>query len=65
MDSKKEHIRRLDAFEVWIWRRMMKVLWTEQKTNEKILQIRYDSGYLTVRYSATRPLHKIGLPACD
>ena len=25
----KEDIRRLEAFEMWIWRRMMKVSWTE------------------------------------
>ena len=36
---KKEHIRRLEAFEIWIWRRMMKVLWTEHKTNEEILKM--------------------------
>jgi len=31
--------RRLEAFEIWIWRRMMKVPWTEHKTNEEILQM--------------------------
>ena len=35
----KEDIRRLEAFEIWIWRRMMKVPWTEHKTNEEILQM--------------------------
>ena len=25
----KEDIRRLEAFEMWIWRRMMKISWTE------------------------------------
>jgi len=35
----KEDIRRLEAFEMWIWRRMMKVLWTEHKTNEELLQM--------------------------
>jgi len=35
----KEDIQRLEAFEVWIWRRMMKVSWTEHKTNEEILQM--------------------------
>jgi len=34
----KEDIRRLEAFEIRIWRRMMKVPWTEHKTNEEILQ---------------------------
>jgi len=28
-----------DAYEIWIWRRMVKVPWTEHKTNEEILQM--------------------------
>ena len=35
----KEDNRRRDAFEIWIWRRLMKVPWTEHKTNEEILQM--------------------------
>ena len=35
----KEDIQRLEAFEIWIWRRVMKVPWTEHKTNEEILQM--------------------------
>ena len=35
----KEDIRRLEAFELRIWRRMMKVPWTEHKTNEEILKM--------------------------
>jgi len=35
----KEDIRLLEAFEIWIWRRVMKVPWTEHKTNEDILQM--------------------------
>ena len=35
----KEGIRRLQAFEIWIWRCMMKVPWTENKTNEEILKM--------------------------
>ena len=35
----KEDIWRLEAFEMCIWRRMMKVSWTEHKTNEEVLQI--------------------------
>ena len=34
-----EDIRRLEAFEIWIWRRMMKISWTEHKTNEEILKM--------------------------
>ena len=33
------NIIRLQAFEVWIWRPMMKVPWTEHKTNEEILKM--------------------------
>ena len=36
---RKEDIRRLETFEIWIWRRMMKVPWTEHKTNEEILKM--------------------------
>ena len=35
----KEDIRRLETFEMWIWRRMTKVSWTEHKTNEEVLQM--------------------------
>ena len=35
----KQDIRRLEAFEIWIWRRMVKVPWTEHKTNEEINQM--------------------------
>ena len=31
-------IKRIEAFEMWIWRRMEKVSWTEKKTNEEILK---------------------------
>ena len=36
---RKEDIRRIEAFEMWIWRRMERVSWKEHKTNEEILQI--------------------------
>ena len=35
---RKEDIRRLDAFEMWIWRRMEKISWTEHQTNEEVLE---------------------------
>jgi hypothetical protein len=34
----KEVERRLEAFEMWLWRRMEKVSWREKRTNEDILQ---------------------------
>ena len=30
-------IQRIEAFEIWVWRRMEKVSWTERKTNEEVL----------------------------
>src|SRR6218665_2258849 len=32
-------IRRLEAFEMWVWRRMEKVSWRDMKTNEEVLQL--------------------------
>jgi len=30
---------KLEAFEMWIWRRMEKISWVDKKTNEKILNM--------------------------
>ena len=32
-----EH-RRIDAFELWCWRRLLRVLWTERRSNQSILK---------------------------
>ena len=34
---RKGDIKRLEAFEMWIWRRMEKISWAEHITNEKVL----------------------------
>ena len=34
---KAEH-RRIDGFELWCWRRLLKVPWTERKSNQSILK---------------------------
>ena len=34
----KEDVNRLEAFEMWIWRRILKIRWTEHKTNEDVLK---------------------------
>src|SRR6218665_3283300 len=36
---RKEDIRSLEAFEMWVWRRMEKVSWRDMKTNEEVLQL--------------------------
>ena len=34
---RKEDIRKLEALEMWLWRRMEKVSWTDRVTNEDVL----------------------------
>ena len=36
---KKEEIQRLNALEMWIWRRMEKISWKDLKTNEEVLDV--------------------------
>ena len=35
---KKAEPRRIDAFELWCWRRLLKVPWTARKSNQSILK---------------------------
>ena len=34
---KKAEIRRIAAFELWCWRRLLRVLWTARSSNQSIL----------------------------
>ena len=36
---RKDEIDRLQAFEMWIWRRMEKINWRDKITNEQVLEI--------------------------
>ena len=36
--KKAEH-RRIDAFELWCWRRLLRVPWTTRRSNQSILKI--------------------------
>ena len=35
---KKAERRRIDAFQLWCWRRLLRVPWTARKSNQSILQ---------------------------
>ena len=35
--KKAEH-RRIDAFELWCWRRLLRVLWTARRSNWSVLK---------------------------
>ena len=34
----KAERRRIDAFELWCWRRLLRVLWTARRSNQSILK---------------------------
>ena len=36
---RKEEFRRLDSLEMWLSRRMEKISWTENKTNDEVLEL--------------------------
>ena len=38
MDVKKAECRRIDAFELWCWRRLLRVPWTARRSNQSILK---------------------------
>ena len=35
---KKDERQRIDAFELWCWRRLLRVLWTARRSNQSILK---------------------------
>ena len=35
---KKAECRRIDAFELWCWRRLLRVPWTGRRSNQSILK---------------------------
>ena len=41
---KKAERRRIDAFELWCWRRLLRVPWTARRSNQSILKISPSKG---------------------
>ena len=41
---KKAERRRIDAFELWCWRRLLRVPWTARRSNQSILK-KFSPGY--------------------
>ena len=35
---KKDERRRIDAFELWCWRRLLRVPWTARRSNQSVLK---------------------------
>ena len=41
---KKAERRRIDAFELWCWRRLLRVPWTARRSNQSILKEEINPG---------------------
>ena len=39
MDYKEAEHQRIDAFEIWCWKRLLRVPWTARRSNQSILKI--------------------------
>ena len=52
--KKAEH-RRIDAFELWCWRRLLRVPWTARRSNQSILK------HISPGYSLEGPMLKLKL----
>ena len=50
---KKAECQRINAFEVWCWRRLLRVLWTPRKSNQSILK------EISPKYSLERLMLKL------
>ena len=53
--KKAEH-RRIDAFELWCWRRLLRVPWTARRSNQSILK------EISPEYSLEGLMLKLNLP---
>ena len=56
--KKAEHWR-IDAFELWCWRRLLRAPWTERRSNQSILK------EISPKYSLERPKRKVKLQYFD
>ena len=56
---KKAECRRIDAFELWCWRRLLRVPWTGRRSNQSIL-MEMSPGYLLERLMLKLKLQYFG-----
>ena len=55
---KKVERRRIDAFELWCWRRLLRVSWTARRSKQSIL------NEISLEYSLDRLILKLKLQYC-
>ena len=59
---KKDECQRIDAFELWCWRRVLRVLWTARRSNQSILKEispEYSPGGLILKLNLQNFGHKM------
>ena len=62
---RKEEFKKLEAFEMWIWRRMEKVSWTEHITNDEVLQMVDEKrSLITTIRERQKNCIVVSIPAC-
>ena len=54
--TKKAECRRLDAFELWCWRRLLRVPWTVRRSEQSILK------EISPEYSLEGPIAEVETP---
>ena len=57
---KKAEGQRIDAFELWCWRRLLRVPWTARRSNQSILReisLEYSLGGLMLKLKLQHPGH--------
>jgi len=56
VSMQKEDIKILEVFEFWLWRKIMRIKWTELKMNAEVLEMMLEKRILmkTVRERQTR-----------
>ena len=59
LDNKKAEHQRIDAFKLWCWRRLLRVLWTVRRSNQSILK-EVSPGYSFERLMLKLKLQFIG-----
>ena len=55
---KKAECQRIDVFELWHWRRLLRVPWTARRSNQSILEV------ISLEYSLERLMLKVKLQYC-
>ena len=57
---RKEDVKRIESFEMWIWRRMERISWTEHKLNKEVILKKVEEKRSLMDLIRTRQKNWIG-----